>query len=48
MNSVKAITVASGESEIEQISVIEVEIKQKELLPVLDHFHYIRPSWNER
>ncbi|KAK4281118.1 hypothetical protein QN277_012649 [Acacia crassicarpa] len=48
MNSVKASTVASGESEIEQISVIEVEIKQKELLPVLDHFHYIRPSWNER
>ncbi|KAI9119193.1 hypothetical protein K1719_009868 [Acacia pycnantha] len=48
MDSVKASTVASGESEIEQISVIEVEIKQKELLPVLDHFHYIRPSWNER
>lgn len=48
MNSLRTSTVVSGESEIEQISFNEVEIKRKELLPVLDHFHSIRPSWNER
>ncbi|XP_028762249.1 autophagy-related protein 18g isoform X2 [Neltuma alba] len=48
MNSLRTSTVASGESEIEQISVNEVEVKRKELLPVFDHFHSIRPSWNER
>ncbi|KAI4349570.1 hypothetical protein L6164_010145 [Bauhinia variegata] len=37
-----------GEIEIEKVSAIEVEIKRRELLPVFDHFHSIRPSWNER
>lgn len=48
MNSVKTIFSSGGESEIENISANEVEIRRKELLPVFDHFHSIRPSWNER
>ncbi|KAJ1433021.1 Breast carcinoma amplified sequence 3 [Sesbania bispinosa] len=39
---------AGGESEIEKFSSSEVEIRRKELLPVFDHFHSIRSSWNER
>ncbi|KAJ1435725.1 WD40/YVTN repeat-like-containing domain superfamily [Sesbania bispinosa] len=48
MNSVRTIFSGGGESEIEKISANEVEIRRKELLPVFDHFHSIRPSWNER
>ncbi|KAK7285423.1 hypothetical protein RJT34_20193 [Clitoria ternatea] len=39
---------AGGESEIEKIPANEVEIRQKELLPVFDHFHSIRSTWNDR
>ncbi|XP_027363430.1 autophagy-related protein 18g-like isoform X2 [Abrus precatorius] len=48
LNSVRTSFSAGGESEIERISANEIEIRQKELLPVFDHFHSIRPSWNER
>lgn len=48
MNSGRTVSSAGGESEIEKISANEVEIRRKELLPVFDHFHSIRPSWNER
>ncbi|MED6210258.1 hypothetical protein PIB30_062515 [Stylosanthes scabra] len=48
MNSVRTSSIDSGESEIEKISANEVEIRQKELLPVFDHFHCTRPGWNER
>ncbi|KAL1369172.1 hypothetical protein HN51_023289 [Arachis hypogaea] len=48
MNSVQTSSIDSGESEIEKISANEVEIRQKELLPVFDHFHSTRPSWSER
>lgn len=48
MNSGIIIYSAGGESEIEKISANEVEIRRKELLPVFDNFHSIRPSWNER
>lgn len=48
MDSPRANTHASGEFEIEKVSVHEVEIKRKELLPVFDHFQCIKPSWNNR
>ncbi|KAL5155018.1 Autophagy-related protein 18g [Glycine soja] len=38
----------TGEFEIEKVPANEVEIRRKELLPVFDHFHSIRSSWNER
>ncbi|KAI7984290.1 Autophagy-related protein 18g [Camellia lanceoleosa] len=38
----------AGELEIEQIPFQEVEIKQKDLLPVFDHFHSIKSNWNDR
>ncbi|KAL6978462.1 hypothetical protein U1Q18_020130 [Sarracenia purpurea var. burkii] len=37
-----------GELEIEHFPFHEVEIKQKDLLPVYDHFHSIKSSWNNR
>ncbi|XVF72503.1 hypothetical protein PTKIN_Ptkin12aG0126200 [Pterospermum kingtungense] len=37
-----------GEFEIEKVPIHEVEIKCKELLPVFDHFHIIKSSWNDR
>uniref|UniRef100_A0A5B7ARY2 Putative autophagy-related protein 18g n=2 Tax=Davidia involucrata TaxID=16924 RepID=A0A5B7ARY2_DAVIN len=37
-----------GEFEIEKLPFHEVEIKQKDLLPVFDHFHSIKSSWNDR
>ncbi|XP_044502693.1 autophagy-related protein 18g-like isoform X2 [Mangifera indica] len=39
---------ASGEFEIEKALVHEVEIKRKELLPVFEHFHSIKSSWDGR
>lgn len=39
---------ASGEFEIEKVSVHEVEIKRKDLLPVFDHFYSIKAGWNDR
>lgn len=48
MNSMRTSLNVGGESEIEKIAANEVEIRQKELLPVFDHFHCIRPTWNER
>lgn len=39
---------AEGELEIEQVPFHEVEIKRKDLLPVFDHFHSIKSSWNDR
>ncbi|KAL5561610.1 hypothetical protein UlMin_031357 [Ulmus minor] len=38
----------SGEFEIEKLPVHEVEMRQKELLPLFDHFHSIKPNWTER
>lgn len=38
----------SGEFEIEKLPVHEIEMRQKELLPVFDHFHSIKSSWNDR
>ncbi|KAE9611510.1 putative transcription factor WD40-like family [Lupinus albus] len=48
MNSMRTSFSDGGEFEIEKISSNKVEIRRKELLPVFDHFHSIRPSWNER
>ncbi|CAJ1906934.1 unnamed protein product [Sphenostylis stenocarpa] len=48
MSCVGASFSATGEYEIEKVPANEVEIKLKELLPVFDHFHGIRSSWNER
>jgi len=48
MSSVGASFSATGEFEIERVPANEIEIRQKELLPVFDHFHSIRSSWNER
>jgi hypothetical protein len=38
----------NGEIEIEDIPVNEVEIRQKVLLPVCDHFHKIQSTWGDR
>jgi hypothetical protein len=38
----------NGEIEIEDIPVNEVEIRQKVLLPVYDHFHKIQFTWGDR
>ncbi|WJX19465.1 hypothetical protein P8452_09154 [Trifolium repens] len=38
----------NGEIEIEDIPVNEVEIRQKVLLPVYDHFHKIQSTWGDR
>ncbi|WVZ07449.1 hypothetical protein V8G54_020795 [Vigna mungo] len=48
MSSMGASFSATGEFEIDRVPANEIEIKQKELLPVFDHFHSIRSSWNER
>lgn len=37
-----------GEFEVEKVPVHEVEIKQKDLLPVFDHFHGVQSEWNDR
>ncbi|XWS42429.1 hypothetical protein CRYUN_Cryun16bG0013500 [Craigia yunnanensis] len=37
-----------GEFEIEQIPAYEVEIRQKDLLPVFEHFHRRQSEWNDR
>ncbi|KAK8543005.1 hypothetical protein V6N13_136449 [Hibiscus sabdariffa] len=37
-----------GEIEIEQMPAHEVEIRQKDLFPVFEHFHRLRPEWNNR
>lgn len=37
-----------GEFEIEKLPTHEVEMRLKELLPVFDHFHTIKSSWNDR
>ncbi|KAK4379018.1 hypothetical protein RND71_000880 [Anisodus tanguticus] len=38
---------AAGEIEIENITVNEVEIRRKDLLPVFDHFHRIPSKWSD-
>ncbi|KAK7277884.1 hypothetical protein RJT34_22903 [Clitoria ternatea] len=38
----------SGETEVENIPVNEVEIRQKDLLPIFNHFHRIHSSWGDR
>ncbi|RDY06603.1 Autophagy-related protein 18h, partial [Mucuna pruriens] len=38
----------SGEIEIENFPVNEIEIKQKDLLPIFDHFHRIQSTWGDR
>lgn len=38
----------AGELEIEKLPIHEIEIKRKELLPVFDHFHSTKSSWNDR
>lgn len=38
----------NGEIEIENIPVIEVEIRQKNLFPVFNHFHGIHFTWDDR
>lgn len=37
-----------GEFEIEKVPIHEVEIRRKDLMPVFDHFHSIKPGWNDR
>ncbi|KAK8508835.1 hypothetical protein V6N13_090788 [Hibiscus sabdariffa] len=39
---------SGGEIEIEQMSAHEVEIRQRDLLPIFEHFHRIQPDWNDR
>lgn len=37
-----------GEIEIEKVSHLEIEIKRKDLLPVFEHFHKVKPDWSNR
>lgn len=39
---------ACGELEIERVPSHEVEIKEKDLLPVFDHFHSMKSPWFDR
>ncbi|KAG8649700.1 hypothetical protein MANES_08G124500v8 [Manihot esculenta] len=39
---------AGGEIEIEKVPTQEVEIRQKDLLPVFDHFHRTLSNWTHR
>lgn len=48
MDSPRVNSYGDGEFEIEKIPIHEVELKQKELLPVFDHFHSIKSGWNDR
>ncbi|KAF5746981.1 hypothetical protein HS088_TW06G01158 [Tripterygium wilfordii] len=48
-DEVSAVEVQSGgESQVEIIPVNEVEIRQRDLLPVLDHFHRVQSGWSNR
>ncbi|KAE8725505.1 Autophagy-related protein 18h [Hibiscus syriacus] len=38
---------SGGEIEIERMPAHEVEIRQRDLLPIFEHFH-IQPDWNDR
>ncbi|KAJ0054392.1 hypothetical protein Pint_01104 [Pistacia integerrima] len=48
MGSPRVDNFVSGEFEIEKALVHEVEMRRKELLPVFEHFHSIKSSWNDR
>lgn len=37
-----------GEFEVEKVPIHEIEMRQKELLPVFHQFHSIKSSWNDR
>ncbi|MFQ6661276.1 hypothetical protein Gotur_029492 [Gossypium turneri] len=39
---------SGGETEIEQMPAQEVEIRQRDLLPIFEPFHRIQPDWNDR
>ncbi|KAE8726383.1 Autophagy-related protein 18h [Hibiscus syriacus] len=39
---------SGGEIEIERMPAHVVEIRQRDLLPIFEHFHRIQPDWNER
>lgn len=39
---------SGGETEIEQMPSQEVEIRQRDLLPIFEPFHRIQPDWNDR
>ncbi|KAL1074607.1 hypothetical protein V6Z11_D11G301400 [Gossypium hirsutum] len=39
---------SGGETEIEQMPAQEVEIRQRDLLPIFEPFHRIQPGWNDR
>ncbi|KAL4558811.1 hypothetical protein LXL04_037013 [Taraxacum kok-saghyz] len=48
MRSVKVDGFGSGEAQIENIPCYEVDIRRKDLLPVLDHFSSIKSNWDDR
>ncbi|KAB1203013.1 Autophagy-related protein 18g [Morella rubra] len=48
MDSPRVDTLAGGEFEIEKVSIHEVEIRRKELLPVFDHFLSVKSDWGDR
>ncbi|XP_010522679.1 PREDICTED: autophagy-related protein 18g isoform X2 [Tarenaya hassleriana] len=48
MDSPRADSSAGGEFEIEKVTTHGVEIKQKKLLPVFDHFHSMKTTWEDR
>lgn len=41
-------SITAGEIEIEKVPVHEVEIRQRDLLPVFDHFLRIQSDWGDR
>lgn len=48
MRSVNVEGFGSGEAQIENIPCYEVDIRRKDLLPVLDHFNSIKSGWDDR
>ncbi|XP_057515043.1 autophagy-related protein 18h-like [Amaranthus tricolor] len=42
------VDVLGGEVEIERISHLEIEMNRKDLLPVFEYFHQVKPDWNNR
>ncbi|XP_068311714.1 autophagy-related protein 18g-like isoform X2 [Pyrus communis] len=48
MGCPRADSFTGGEFETEKVPVHEIEMRQKDLLPVFEQFHFIKSSWDDR
>ncbi|KAM1805511.1 hypothetical protein ACFX12_031257 [Malus domestica] len=48
MGCPRADSFIGGEFETEKVPVHEIEMRQKDLLPVFEQFHFIKSSWDDR